>query len=87
MISWKSRFLIASRARLHFAALIAARLAEMVEIMYAIDDGSRGTVDLGRLTESIERGMRRIAEEGVDVAVSGGYQPGCWWDVAGAFPP
>jgi hypothetical protein len=68
-----------------FAVAIAARLAEMTELMYGIDDGRFGTVDLGRFTEEMTAGLRRIAATRTDSAVAGGYEPSGWWDVAGTF--
>jgi hypothetical protein len=70
-----------------FAGAIAARLAEMTELMYGIDDGRFGTVDLGRFTEEMTAGLRRIAAARADSAVAGGYEPSGWWDVAGKFAP
>lgn len=68
-----------------FAGAIAARLTEMTELMYGIDDGSFGMTDLGRFTEDMAAGFRRIAAARADSAIAGGYEPSGWWDVAGRF--
>jgi hypothetical protein len=67
------------------ADAIAARLVEMTELMHGVDDGHYGTTDLGRLTEIMAAGFRRIGVSGADSPVSGGYEPSGWWDVAGRF--
>lgn len=66
-----------------FAGAIAARLAEMTELMYGIDDGRYGMTDLGRFTEEMAAGFRRIAASHTDSPVAGGYEPSGWWDLAG----
>ena len=43
------------------ADAIAARLAEITELMYGVDDGRYGMTDLGRLTEMMAAGFRCIA--------------------------
>jgi hypothetical protein len=71
--------------RRDLADAIAARLVEMTELMHGVDDGHYGTTDLGRLTEIMAAGFRRIGVSGADSPVSGGYEPSGWWDVAGRF--
>lgn len=71
--------------RHYVASAMAERLAEMTELMFGIDDGSRGMGDLGRFTETMCDGLRRIAAGGTDAVIRGGYEPTGWWDVAGAF--
>jgi hypothetical protein len=73
--------------RSRFAEAIADRLRDITELMYGIDDGSRGMVDLGRFTRMIEIGMRQISDRRTDAVVQGGYEPSGWWDVEGAFSP
>jgi hypothetical protein len=65
--------------RHQFAGAIALRLGETTELMYGIDDGSFGLVNLGRFTESMSQGMGRIAERRTDAVVQGGFEPSGWW--------
>ncbi|MFN3351428.1 hypothetical protein [Pseudorhodoplanes sp.] len=71
--------------RHRFAGAMAARLAEMTELMYGIDDGRYGLINLGRFTEQMTAGFRRLAEKRIDAPVAGGYEPRGWWDIAGQF--
>jgi hypothetical protein len=71
--------------RHQFAEAIADRLRELTDLMYGIDDGRWGAVDLGRFTELMQAGMRRIAELQMDSVVQGGFEPSGWWNVEGRF--
>lgn len=66
-----------------FAGATAARLGEIAELMYGIDDGTWGSLDLGRFTETMRSGFDTIARNGRDVVVDGGYEPGGWYSFAG----
>lgn len=76
--------------RHQFAGMIAERLGEITELMYGIDDGRWGMVDLGRFTEAMRIGMQRIASRGHDSVVQGGFEvqgggpPGGWWTMPGS---
>jgi len=67
--------------RHQYAGAIADRLREITELMYGIDDGTWGMVDLGRFTERMEAGLRVISKQQVDSVVRGGFEPTGWWDV------
>jgi hypothetical protein len=75
--------------RHQFAGAIAERLGEITELMYGIDDGRWGMIDLGRFTEAMRIGMQRIAARGKDSVVQGGFEvqgggpPGGWWTMPG----
>jgi hypothetical protein len=72
-----------------FAGAIAARLGELTELMYGIDDGTWGMVDLGRFTDMMRIGMQRIASRRQDSVIQGGFEvqgggpPGGWWTMRG----
>lgn len=66
---------------------VAERLDDIVELMYHIDNGEYGTFDLGRFTQAMAAGLRLAHDKGDRVHIHGGYEPGGWWDLAGAFEP
>jgi hypothetical protein len=68
-----------------FAGAIAERLKEIDELIRFIDDGSFGTFDLGRFSERMQQGLRKMSAQGADSAIVGGYDPVGWWHVAGTF--
>lgn len=63
------------------ATPMAERLRPMRELMHAIDDGRYGLTAIGPFTQAMEAGLAAIGRNGVDVLVSGGYEPTGWWDV------
>jgi hypothetical protein len=69
--------------RYRFAGAMAERLGEMTELMYGIDDGTWGSLDLGRFTAAIRAGLQRIAAGEKDSLIQGGFEPGGWWNLPG----
>ncbi len=52
------------------ARAIADRLEEMSELMWALDDGRYGLVDLGRMTEAMMVGLRCRANKGETIQIN-----------------